>query len=51
MLFQFPDKLADPACDLVPDRAHLLDGFWSERLEALKREAERKEKSTHGRDS
>src|SRR5919198_6444954 len=28
-----------------------LDGFWDERLEALKREAERKEKSTHGRNS
>ena len=27
-----------------------LDGFWDERLEALKREAERKE-STHGRNS
>ena len=26
-----------------------LDGFWDERLEALKREAERKERSTHGR--
>jgi len=25
-----------------------LDGFWDERLAALKREAERKEKSTHG---
>jgi DNA-binding transcriptional ArsR family regulator len=28
-----------------------LDGFWDERLEALKREAERKEKSTQGRNS
>ncbi len=28
-----------------------LDGFWDERLEALKREAERKEKSTYGRNS
>src|SRR3989442_10862552 len=28
-----------------------LEGFWDERLEALKREAERKEKSTHGRNS
>ena len=26
-----------------------LDGFWDERLEALKREAERKERSKHGR--
>jgi DNA-binding transcriptional ArsR family regulator len=28
-----------------------LDGFWDARLEALKREAERKEKSKHGRNS
>ena len=28
-----------------------LDGFWYERREALKREVERKEKSTHGRNS
>jgi len=26
-----------------------LDGFWDERLEALRREAERKERSTRGR--
>jgi DNA-binding transcriptional ArsR family regulator len=26
-----------------------LDEFWDQRLDALKREAERKEKSTHGR--
>jgi DNA-binding transcriptional ArsR family regulator len=26
-----------------------LEGFWDERLEALKREAEREERSTHGR--
>jgi DNA-binding transcriptional ArsR family regulator len=26
-----------------------LEGFWDERLDALKREAERKERSTHGR--
>ena len=26
-----------------------LEGFWDERLEALKRETEREEKSTHGR--
>src|SRR5213596_4174864 len=28
-----------------------LDGFWDERLDALKREAERKERSKRGRDS
>src|SRR5881296_4652052 len=27
-----------------------LDGFWDERLEALKREAEREERSKHGQD-
>jgi DNA-binding transcriptional ArsR family regulator len=27
-----------------------LDGFWDDRLEALKREAERKEKKKHGKD-
>jgi DNA-binding transcriptional ArsR family regulator len=26
-----------------------LEGFWDERLEVLKREAEREERSTHGR--
>ena len=32
------------------DLKAFLEGFWDERLEALKREAERKE-STHGRNS
>jgi DNA-binding transcriptional ArsR family regulator len=27
-----------------------LDGFWDDRLEALKREAEREEKKKHGKD-
>ena len=27
-----------------------LDGFWGERLEALKREAEREERKKHGKD-
>jgi len=28
---------------------HFLEGFWDERLEALKREAEREEQKKHGR--
>ena len=33
----------------LADLKTFLEGFWDERLEALKREAERKERSKHGR--
>jgi|SRR5689334_8348493 DNA-binding transcriptional ArsR family regulator len=35
----------------LADLKAFLDGFWDERLEALKREAEREEKRKRGKDS